>query len=57
VKFLRPVTSATGRMRCEGTVTHLGRRSALAQASLTDSGGKLYAHATSSCMVFRPAPG
>jgi uncharacterized protein (TIGR00369 family) len=57
VKFLRPVTIATGRMRCEGTVTHLGRRSALAQASLTDAGGKLYAHATSSCMIFRPPAG
>jgi uncharacterized protein (TIGR00369 family) len=55
VKFLRPVTSATGRMTCGGTVTHLGSRSALAQAQLTDSRGKLFAHATSSCMIFRPA--
>ena len=55
VKFLRPVTSATGRMTCGGTVTHLGTRSALAQARLTDSRGKLFAHATSSCMIFRPA--
>jgi uncharacterized protein (TIGR00369 family) len=55
VKFLRPVTAATGPMTCTGTVTHLGGRSALAQASLTDAGGKLYAHATSSCMIFRPA--
>jgi uncharacterized protein (TIGR00369 family) len=55
VKFLRPVTSATGPMTCAGTVTHLGTRSALAQARLTDSRGKLFAHATSSCMIFRPA--
>lgn len=55
VKFLRQVTAATGPMTCTGTVTHLGARSALAQASLTDAGGKLYAHATSSCMIFRPA--
>ncbi len=55
VKFLRQVTAATGPMTCTGTVTHLGGRSALAQASLTDAGGKLYAHATSSCMIFRPA--
>ncbi len=54
VKFLRPVTAATGPMKCEATVTHLGGRSALAQASLTDAHGKLYAHATSSCMIFRP---
>jgi uncharacterized protein (TIGR00369 family) len=54
VKFLRPVTSATGRLLCEGTVLHLGSRSALAQASLTGPDGKLYAQATSSCMIFRP---
>lgn len=57
MKFLRPVTVTTGPMTCEGTVTHIGGRSALAQARLTDSGGKLYAHATSSCMIFRPAAG
>ncbi len=55
VKFLRPVTSATGPMACGATVTHMGGRSALAQARLTDAAGKLYAHATSSCMIFRPA--
>jgi uncharacterized protein (TIGR00369 family) len=55
VKFLRPVTAATGPMTCEATVTHLGGRSALAEARLTDADGKLYASATSSCMIFRPA--
>jgi uncharacterized protein (TIGR00369 family) len=55
VKFLRPVTAGTGRMTCAGTVTHLGGRSALAEARLTNADGKLYAHATSSCMIFRPA--
>jgi uncharacterized protein (TIGR00369 family) len=54
VKFLRQVTSGTGTLTCEGTVTHLGGRSALAQAKLTDVNGRLYAHATSSCLVFRP---
>jgi uncharacterized protein (TIGR00369 family) len=53
VKFLRPVTAATGRLECEGTVTHLGGRSALAQARLSGPDGRLFAHATSSCMVFR----
>lgn len=57
VKFLRPVSSGTGRMTCAGTVAHLGGRSALAEARLTDAAGKLYAHATSSCMIFRPATG
>jgi len=56
VKFLRPITTATGPLTCEGTVLHGGTRSALAQARLTDADGKLYAHATSSCMIFRPGP-
>lgn len=53
VKFLRRVTAATGRLVCEGTVVHLGSRSALAQATLTGPDGKLYGQATSSCMIFR----
>jgi uncharacterized protein (TIGR00369 family) len=54
VKFLRRVTAATGRLVCEGTVVHLGARSALAEATLTGPDGKLYARAASSCMIFRP---
>jgi len=54
IKFLRPVTASTGMLRCEGTVIHLGSRTALAQASLTDGQGKRYAHATSTCLIFRP---
>ena len=54
VKFLRAATESTGPLRCEGTVIHLGSRTALAQARLTDGRGKLYAHATSSCLIFRP---
>jgi uncharacterized protein (TIGR00369 family) len=53
VKFLRPVSATTGRLVCEGTVVHLGSRSALAQATLTGPDGKLYAQAMSSCMIFR----
>jgi uncharacterized protein (TIGR00369 family) len=52
VKFLRPVTVDSGMLTCEGTVIQRGRRTALAQAQLTDAAGKLVAHATSSCMIF-----
>ena len=54
VKFLRAVGSGTGPLTCTGTVTQLGGRSALAEARLTGTDGKLYAFATSSCMIFRP---
>ena len=54
VKFLRPVTIETGPVTAEGTVVHLGRRTALAEARITDASGKVYATATSSCMLLRP---
>jgi uncharacterized protein (TIGR00369 family) len=52
VKFLRPVTVGSGVLRCEGTVLSRGRRTALAEARMTDESGRLVAHATSTCMLF-----
>jgi uncharacterized protein (TIGR00369 family) len=54
VKFLRPVTMATGPITAEGEVVHIGRRTALAAGRVIDTAGKLYATATSSCLVMRP---
>lgn len=51
-RFLRPVTLASGTLRCEGTVLNRGRRTALAEARLLDGAGKLVAHATSTCLLF-----
>ncbi|GAA3189546.1 hotdog fold thioesterase [Streptomyces virens] len=55
VKFLRPVTVDTGRVRAIGTVISSGRRTALAQAQLVDAADRLLAYATSSCLLF-PVP-
>jgi uncharacterized protein (TIGR00369 family) len=57
-KFLRPVTVESGRLTCVGTVLSRGRRTALAEARLTDERDRLVAHATSSCLIFPvpPAP-
>ncbi|MER5427582.1 PaaI family thioesterase [Streptomyces sp. NPDC002588] len=55
VKFLRPVTADTGKIRAVGGVLSGGRRTALAEARLLDSEDRLLAHATSSCMLF-PMP-
>ena len=52
VKFLRPVTVASGRLACTGTVLQKGRRTALTEARLTDAAGRLIAHATSSRLLF-----
>jgi uncharacterized protein (TIGR00369 family) len=56
-KFLRPVTVHSGRLRCEGSMLSKGRRTALAEARLTDGDGRLVAHATSTCLLFEAASG
>jgi uncharacterized protein (TIGR00369 family) len=53
VKFLRGMTKDTGQVQCIGTVTHIGRRTALAEAKIVDANGKVYATAVSSCMLIR----
>jgi uncharacterized protein (TIGR00369 family) len=55
-KFLRPVTVASGVLRCVGTVVSRGRRTALAEARLTDAAGRLVATAQSSCLIFEVPP-
>ena len=52
VNFVRAVTHRVGPLRCEGKVVHGGRQVATADATLTDLNGRLYAHATSTCMIF-----
>ncbi|KGH46477.1 aromatic compound degradation protein PaaI [Modestobacter caceresii] len=56
VKFLRPITLDTGRVTCVGTVTHLGGRTALAEARLLDAADRLLGTASSSILVIRPQP-
>jgi uncharacterized protein (TIGR00369 family) len=51
-KYLRPVTVDSGTLRGEGTVLSAGRRTALAEAKITDGKGRLVAHATSTCLLF-----
>jgi acyl-coenzyme A thioesterase PaaI-like protein len=36
---------------------YIGGRLATAEARLTDASGKLYGHATTSCMIFREGKG
>ncbi|MEU3399620.1 uncharacterized protein (TIGR00369 family) [Streptomyces filamentosus] len=55
-RFLRPITTDTGKVRAVGTVLSQGRRTALAEAGLYDAEDRLLAHATSTCMLF-PVPG
>ena len=54
VKFLGTIRADTGPVSCAGRVTHLGTRTALAEATLTTEDGRLLATATSSCLILRP---
>jgi uncharacterized protein (TIGR00369 family) len=49
--LVRAVTADTGALRAVGKVLHIGKRVATAEARLEDREGKLYAHATSTCIV------
>jgi uncharacterized protein (TIGR00369 family) len=57
VNFLRAVTVKSGHLRCTGTIVNSGSRVALAEARLIDDAGTLYAHGTSTCMIFAPKAG
>lgn len=52
VNFVRPVLETTGEVRAIGTIVHFGKRSATAEAKLVDAAGKVYAHGTSTCLIF-----
>jgi uncharacterized protein (TIGR00369 family) len=52
VKFVRPITRETGRVRAEAEVVHRGRTQATAEARLVAADtGKLLATATSTCLI------
>lgn len=54
VNYVRALTRDTGEVRCEGRTIHVGGRTATAEGRLTDAAGRLYAHGTTTCLVFRP---
>lgn len=53
VNFIRAMTAETGRVRAEGKLIHLGGRTATAEGRVIDESGKLYAHATTTCLILR----
>jgi uncharacterized protein (TIGR00369 family) len=58
ISFIRGMTKDTGVVRSEGRLLNVGRRAATAEARITDSKGRLLAHATTTCLLFEiPGPG
>ena len=56
VNIVRAASHTTGPLRAIGTVIHCGRQLATAEARIVGPDGKLYAHATTTCLVFEVPP-
>jgi uncharacterized protein (TIGR00369 family) len=56
INYLRPLTVASGLVTAEGTVIHAGRTTALAQGRVVDAEGRLYAVASTTCLLLDLPP-
>jgi uncharacterized protein (TIGR00369 family) len=52
VNLVKSIGPGVQRVRAEGKVLHCGRQLATAEARLFGPDGTLYAHATTTCLVF-----
>ncbi|MFZ6771657.1 PaaI family thioesterase [Undibacterium sp. SXout7W] len=55
VNLIRAMNEKTGPVRAEGKVIQVGRQVGTAEGRIIDSQGKVYAHATTTCLIF-PLP-
>ncbi len=53
INYVKAVTQGAGELTCTGTVIHAGRTTATADGRLVDAAGKLYAHGSITCILFR----
>jgi uncharacterized protein (TIGR00369 family) len=56
LNYVRPITEATGKVRCEGKIVSLGKTLATSEGRLVDAAGKLLAHGTETCLIFAARP-
>ena len=54
VRLIRGITKETGPVRCEATVVHVGRSTAVAEAKLYDRDRRILAVGTTACAILRP---
>jgi len=52
LNLVRPIMKDTGPLRAEGRIVHRGRTVATSEGGIRDGAGKLYAHASTTCMIF-----
>lgn len=55
VNFIRALKDTTGLIRAEGKMIQVGKQIGISEARIVDATGKIYAHATSTCLIF-PLP-
>lgn len=51
ISYVRALTTAVGPVRAEGRIIHVGRSTALAEGRLYDVDDKLYATASTTCLI------
>lgn len=56
VNLVRAIGPTVRRVRAEGKIIHCGRQLATAEARIVGPDGTLYAHATTTCLVFELKP-
>ncbi|MGY8904604.1 MAG: PaaI family thioesterase [Burkholderiales bacterium] len=56
INIVRSASHKTGPLRAIGSVLHTGRQLATAEGRIVGTDGKLYAHATTTCLVFEYPP-
>jgi uncharacterized protein (TIGR00369 family) len=52
INMVRPIGHDTGPLRAEGRIVHAGRQVATAEGQLVGGDGRLYAHGSTTCLVF-----
>jgi uncharacterized protein (TIGR00369 family) len=56
IHIVRAASHQSGPLRAVGQVVHSGRQLATAEARIVDAAGKLYAHGSTTCLVFQAPP-
>jgi uncharacterized protein (TIGR00369 family) len=53
INYIRPIPTDGRRLTATGTTIHVGRTTATAEGRVVDDQGRLVAHATTTCVIFR----
>ena len=54
IHIVRAASIKSGPLRAIGQTVHVGRQLATAEARIVGADGKLYAHGSTTCLVFEP---